>query len=282
MKKILITGANSYIGTSFERWMKQYAGYKIDTVDTMDGKWKKADFTKYDTVFHVAGLAHSDPKPEMRDLYYKINTDLAVETAEYAKEHGVKQFIFMSSIIVYGSNNNYIDKDTVPTPKNFYGDSKLQADIRLHKLQSGSFNVVSIRPPMIYGKGSKGNYPRLSALAKKTPVFPSVKNQRSMLHIDNLCEFIRLMIDNNEHGIFYPQNREYVSTAELVKTIAELKGKKVIMLPWFDPLLKALSKKMTTFNKLFGDLVYDKNMSAYNDWSYCVNDFEESIRKTEE
>ncbi len=282
MKKILITGANSYIGTSFERWMKQYDGYRIDTADTMDGKWKKADFTKYDTVFHVAGLAHSDPKPEMRDLYYKINTDLAVETAEYAKDHGVKQFIFMSSIIVYGSNNNYIDKDTVPTPKNFYGDSKLQADIRLHKLQSGSFNVVSIRPPMIYGKGSKGNYPRLSALAKKTPVFPSVKNQRSMLHIDNLCEFIRLMIDNNEHGIFYPQNRKYVSTAELVKTIAELKGKKVIMLPWFDPLLKALSKKVTTFNKLFGDLVYDKSMSAYNGWSYCVNDFEESIRKTEE
>ncbi len=282
MKKILITGANSYIGTSFERWMKQYDGYKIDTADTMDGKWKNADFTKYDTVFHVAGLAHSDPKPEMRDMYYKINTDLAVETAEYAKEHSVKQFIFMSSIIVYGSNNNYIDKDTVPTPKNFYGDSKLQADIRLHKLQSGSFNVVSIRLPMIYGKGSKGNYPRLSALAKKTPVFPSMKNQRSMLHIDNLCEFIRLMIDNNEHGIFYPQNREYVSTAELVKTIAELKDKKMIMLPWINPLLKALSKKVTTFNKLFGDLVYDKSMSAYNDWSYCVNDFEESIRKTEE
>ena len=282
MKKILITGANSYIGTSFERWMKQYDGYKIDTADTMDGKWKNADFTKYDTVFHVAGLAHSDPKPEMRDMYYKINTDLAVETAEYAKEHSVKQFIFMSSIIVYGSNNNYIDKDTVPTPKNFYGDSKLQADIRLHKLQSGSFNVVSIRLPMIYGKGSKANYPRLSALAKKTPVFPSMKNQRSMLHIDNLCEFIRLMIDNNEHGIFYPQNREYVSTAELVKTIAELKDKKMIMLPWINPLLKALSKKVTTFNKLFGDLVYDKSMSAYNDWSYCVNDFEESIRKTEE
>lgn len=282
MKKILITGANSYIGTSFERWMKQYDGYQIDAVDMMDGKWKTADFTKYDTVFHVAGLAHSDPKPEIRDLYYKVNTDLAVETAEYAKEHGVKQFIFMSSIIVYGSNNTYIDKNTVPTPKNFYGDSKLQADIRLHELQSEDFNVVSIRPPMIYGKGSKGNYPRLSALAKKTPVFPRMKNQRSMLHIDNLCELIRLMIDNNEHGIFYPQNREYVSTAELVRAIAELNGKKIIMLPWFDPLLKALSNKVKTFNKLFGDLVYDKSMSAYNGWSYCVNNFEESIRKTEE
>lgn len=282
MKRILITGANSYIGTSFENWMKQYDGYVIDTVDTIDGKWKQADFSKYDTVFHVAGLAHADPRPEMRDMYYKVNTDLAVETAEYAKKQGVKQFIFMSSIIVYGSNNSYIDKNTVPTPKNFYGDSKLQADIRLHKLQSDSFNVVSIRPPMIYGNGSKGNYPRLSKLAKKTPVFPSVKNKRSMLHIDNLCEFIRLMIENNEHGIFYPQNKEYVNTAELVMTIAEINGKKICMIPLFNPLLKVLAGKVTTFNKMFGDLVYDKSMSDYADWAYCVNDFRESIRKTEE
>lgn len=282
MKNILITGANSYIGTSFENWMKQYDGYKIDTVDTMDDKWKQADFKKYDVVFHVAGLAHADPKPEMRDLYYKVNTDLAVEVAEHAKRCGVEQFIFMSSIIVYGSNNTYIDKDTIPTPKNFYGDSKLQADIKLHKLQSDSFNVVSIRPPMIYGKGSKGNYPRLAALAKKTPIFPSVENKRSMLHIDNLCEFIRFMIDNNEHGIFYPQNKEYVNTAELVKTIAEIDGRKVYMIGLFNPILKVCADKITTFNKLFGDLIYDKVLSDYNGFEYCVNDFKESIRRTEE
>lgn len=281
MKRILITGANSYIGTSFERWMKRYDGYEIDTVDTLEGRWKEADFGKYDTVFHIAGLAHADPKPEMRELYYKVNTELAVEVAEYAMAHGAGQFIFMSSIIVYGSDNTHIDKSTAPKPKNFYGDSKLQADIRLHKLQSEGFNVVSIRPPMIYGKGSKGNYPRLSALAKKTPVFPGVKNQRSMLHIDNLCEFIRLIIDNDEHGIFYPQNREYVNTAELVKMIAETNGKRVRIINAFDPILRALSKRVTTFNKLFGSLVYDKAMSDYAGWAYCVNDFKESVRKTE-
>lgn len=281
MKKILITGANSYIGTSFENWMKQYDGYDIDTVDTMDGKWKNSDFTKYDTVFHVAGLAHSDPKPEMRDLYYKVNTELAVETAEYAKKQGVKQFIFMSSIIVYGSNNTYIDKSTVATPKNFYGDSKLQADIRLHKLQSESFDVVSIRPPMIYGKGSKGNYPRLSKLAQKIPIFPSVKNERSMLYIENLCEFIRLMIDNKEHGIFYPQNKEYVNTAELVKVIAKAHGKKVALIGIFNPVLKAMLNKVTTINKLFGNMVYEKSMSDYKNFEYCIFDFEESIKRTE-
>lgn len=281
MKRILITGANSYIGTSFENWLKRYDGYKVDTVDTMDNKWKNADFSVYDVIFHVAGIAHADPKPEMRDLYYRVNTDLAVEVAHRAKKSGAKQFIFMSSIIVYGANNTHINKDTTPTPKNFYGDSKLQADLRLHELQGESFNVVSVRPPMIYGKGSKGNYPRLSGLAKKCPIFPSVKNERSILHVENLCEFIRLVIDNEEHGIFYPQNKEYVSTTELVKTIAKISGKKVVTVSVFDPVLRALANKVTTFNKLFGDLVYDREMSNYRDFAYCVNDFEESIRKTE-
>lgn len=281
MKRILITGANSYIGMSFEKHMRQYDGYEIDTVDMIDGSWRKYDFSKYDTVFHVAGIAHSDPKADQRDLYYRVNTELAVETAEYAKKSGVKQFIFMSSIIVYGSNNTHININTAPTPKNFYGDSKLQADIRLHKLSDKSFKVVSVRPPMIYGNGSKGNYPRLSALAKKTPVFPGVKNERSMLYIENLCEFIKLMIDNNENGIFYPQNKEYVNTAELVKTIAEVSGKRMRIVKLFDPLLKPLSNKITTFNKLFGDMVYDKQMSDYKDFAYCVVDFKESIKRTE-
>lgn len=281
MNKILITGANSYIGTSFEEYMKKYSGYIIDTIDMIDGSWREYDFSKYDTVFHVAGLAHANPNPEMKDKYYKVNTDLAVETAEYAKKSGVKQFIFMSSIIAYGSKNCYIDENTVPCPENFYGDSKLQADLRLQKLHDDKFNVVSIRPPMIYGKGSKGNYPRLAGLARKTPVFPSLNNQRSMLHIENLCEFIKLMIDNNEHGVFYPQNKEYVSTAELVKTVGAVYGKKIRLIGVFNFILKPLSRKITVFNKLFGDLVYDKKMSDYKGYSYCVNDFEESIKRTE-
>ena len=281
MKKILITGANSYIGTSFENWIKQFDGYTVDTVDTLNERWKTADFSAYDVVFHVAGLAHANPKPEMKNLYYSVNTDLAVEIAEHAKISGVKQFVFMSSIIVYGKDNVYIDDNTVPKPVNFYGDSKLKADLRLHKLQGDGFNVVSVRPPMVYGKGAKGNYIRLSKIAQKIPVFPDVSNQRSMLYIENLCEFIRMMIDNDEHGIFYPQNKEYVSTADLVKEIADAHGKKVHMISLFNPILKMLSDKITTFNKLFGNLVYAKEISAYADFRYCVVDFKESIKRTE-
>lgn len=282
MKKILITGANSYIGTSFENYIKKYNGYKVDTVDMIGDKWRDFDFSGYDVVFHVAGIAHSDPKANQKDLYYKVNTYLAEETAVFSKESGVGQFVFMSSIIAYGKINGCITKDTIPAPDNFYGDSKLQADIRIHKLQDESFNVVSIRPPMIYGKGSKGNYPRLASLARKVPIFPSLKNKRSMLHIDNLCELVRLVIDNNEKGFFYPQNREYVSTANLVKQVADFHKKKVCFVSLFNPLLKLLSKKITIFNKLFGDMYYDKDMSDYMDFSYCVNSFEKSIELTEE
>ncbi|MBO1915018.1 NAD-dependent epimerase/dehydratase family protein, partial [Microvirga sp. 3-52] len=94
------------------------------------------------------------------------------------------------------TNNGIIDMYTTPAPSNFYGDSKLQAENQIKSLNEDSFKVVILRPPMIYGKGSKGNYPKLAKAARKLPVFPNIDNQRSMLHIDNLCEFMKLMIDN--------------------------------------------------------------------------------------
>ena len=133
MKRILITGINSFVGTSIEKWLlKTPLEYEVDSVDTMNDAWKKADYTKYDTVFHVAGIAHVDPKPEMASLYYKVNRDLAIEVAKWAKEHGVKQFIYMSSKIVYHASKSIkgdvVTKDTIPNPNDFYGDSKLQAE----------------------------------------------------------------------------------------------------------------------------------------------------------
>jgi nucleoside-diphosphate-sugar epimerase len=233
MKRVLITGKNSYIGTSLKNWlMREPDKYKVDTVDMKDGSWKEKDFSQYDVVFHVAGIAHVSSDPKMEDLYYKVNRDLTIETAEKAKVEGVKQFIFMSSIIVYGdssSSKRVIDRNTIPTPSNFYGNSKLQAEEGIKHLESDDFKIVVLRPPMIYGKGSKGNYPKLAKAAQKLPVFPNIDNERSMLHIDNLCEFIKLMIDNKESGLFFPQNKEYVKTSEMVKLIAEVHGKKICL-----------------------------------------------------
>lgn len=284
MKKILITGANSYIGNSLEKWLlKQPNNYEVHTIDMIGDSWKNTSFSGYFSVFHVAGIAHVSADPKMEDQYYKVNRDLAIETAKKAKQDGVKQFIFMSSIIVYGDSSagkRIIDKNTAPSPSNFYGDSKLQAENGLKALEDNNFNVVILRPPMIYGKDSKGNYPRLSKAAQKLPVFPDIYNERSMLHIDNLCEFVRLMIDNNESGTFYPQNKEYVKTSEMVRLIAEAHGKKIRMVKIFNPLLKLMVGRNRTVTKVFGNLVYEKGMSEYKD-EYRTLDLKGSIDRTE-
>lgn len=288
----MITGADSYIGTSLEQWLIQQPyrdRYHIETLNMKQPEWKQKDFSKFEVVFHVAGIAHSDTghvSDEMKSRYYKVNTELAVATAKKARKAGVRQFIFMSSIIVYGESSRVGKKLTItrgmnPKPANFYGDSKLQADIRLQQMNDDKFHVVIVRPPMIYGKGSKGNYTRLAALAKKTPFFPDIRNERSMLHIDNLCEFIRFMIDNDESGIFFPQNREYVCTALLVKEIARVHGKKVRLVRMLNPLVYLLGRYHHIVAKVFGSLVYEKEMSGYKGFAYCVNDFKESVKLTE-
>lgn len=284
MKKILITGVNSYIGTSLENWLKKIPDkYIIDTIDMRGDLWKKKNFSMYDVVFHVAGIAHVSLDSNMENLYNKVNTKLAIETAKKAKDEGVKQFIFMSSIIIYGNsrdNKSVIDRSTIPNPSNFYGKSKLKAEQGIKQLDSEGFKIVILRPPMIYGRNSRGNYPKLARAAKKIPIFPNIENKRSMLYIDNLCEFIRIMIDNNERGLFFPQNSEYVKTSEMVKLIAEAHGKKIRLVKIFNPILKAMQYKVELINKVFGNLVYEKSISEYKD-NYRVKDLRESILASE-
>jgi UDP-glucose 4-epimerase len=286
MKKILITGANSYVGTSFEKWVEQWPDkYAVDTVDMIDGTWKEKDFSGYDVVFHVAGIAHISSDPKIEELYYRVNRDLTIETAIKAKNDGVTQFIFMSSIIVYGDSSHInkkrvIERNTIPQPSNFYGNSKLQAEEGIIPLINNKFKVVILRPPMIYGKGSKGNYPKLVKMALKLPLFPDLHNERSVLHIDNLCEFIKLIVNNEDSGIFFPQNTDYVNTSELVKLIAVMHYKKIRLTKIFNPVLKLMGNFVGLINKAFGNLVYDMSMSNYKE-NYRVRNLKESIRVTE-
>lgn len=279
MKNILITGKNSYIGTSLENWlMREPDKYKVDTVDMKDGSWKEKDFSSYDVVFHVAGIAHIKETSDNQDLYYKVNRDLAYETAQKAKEDGVGRFIFLSSMSVYGIENGVIDKNTTLKPNTAYGKSKIEAEDLINGLQDDSFTLATLRPPMIYGKGCRGNYPRLAGLALKTPIFPKVDNKRSMIYIDNLSEFVKQIIDNRSGGLFFPQNAEYVNTSEMVRLIAEVHGKQIRMTKLFNPLLRLLN--ISTVNKVFGNLVYDMSMSEYES-DYRVFGFGESIAQTE-
>jgi len=290
MKKVLITGANSYIGTSFEKYIKTYysSDFSVETVDMIDGLWREKSFTGYDVVYHVAGIAHSDSgkiSPEKEKLYRSVNTDLTIETAKKAKADGVGQFIFMSSAIVYGDSapigkKKIITKDTPVSPANCYGDSKVQAEKGILPLSDDSFKVVILRPPMIYGKGSKGNFPTLEKLANKMLFFPKVNNERSMLYIGNLVEFVRLIIENEEAGIFWPCNKEYSNTSKLVQIIAFCQGKKIRLVPGFVWVLKVLSHLTCFVNKAFGNLIYEEDLGMYKE-EYRLFDLQDSVVETE-
>ena len=294
MTRVLICGAGSYIGTSFESYAAcHYAdALSVDTIDMTDPAWKDYDFSSFDAVFHVAGIAHADVgnvTDEVKKKYYAVNCDLALETAAVAKKSGVKQFVFMSSAIVYGDSAPYgvkkrIDASTPPAPANFYGDSKWQADKGLRAMADDTFTVTVLRPPMIYGKNSKGNYPLLSRLAQTLPFFPDVDNERSMLYIENLCEFVCQVILRQRGGIFFPQNKTPVKTSDLVRAIARIHGHRIFISKAFAGTVRLAShgpKKIAGLvDKAFGNMSYDPSISQY-DFPYQVVDFEESIEKTE-
>lgn len=294
-KRVLVTGARSYIGESFERWAKEYypANFTIDTLDMQDADWRKKDFSSYDTVFHVAGIAHADVgkvSEEEKKKYYAVNTDLAIETAAKAKAEGVKHFVFMSSMIIYGDSAPYgkekvIDEHTIPDPANFYGDSKWQADKGVRELADEVFHVAVLRPPMIYGKGSRGNYAVLAKLAKTLPVFPDIENRRSMLYIGNLCEFLCKLMMSGEGGIYFPQNREYTKTSDMVKVIVVMAGKRMWITKLLNPAIRAgmnVPGKISELgNKAFGNSVYNHSLSEYEGLYYQIVSLEDSIERIE-
>jgi len=286
MKKILITGAGSYVGESVRKYiLAKEPSYQIDAVDTFGDNWKKADYSLYDVVFHVAGIAHVNADPKMEPLYYKVNRDLTIEVAKHAKEAGVKQFIFMSSQIVFHESQSLkaevLTRETKPAPNGFYGDSKLQAENGLHELESEDFKVCILRPCMIYGPNAKGNFPRLAKLACKTPIFPEWHNKRSMLYIDNLAEFVKQAIERELAGTFYPQNRELADTVEIIRYFAKVANHKVWITKLLNPFVWLGSFVLQPINKMFATYYYDPEMSKM-EFDYQLVSFEESLKRVSE
>src|SRR5699024_2301265 len=277
MKRILITGVNSYVGNSFAEWVSDSPeSYSVTKISLRDETWKEQDFSEFDVVLHVAGIAHKKETKKNADLYYKVNRDLTFEIAKKAKAEGVKQFIFLSSMSVYGMNKGTIHKYTPVKPKSNYGKSKWEAEKNIETLNNDNFKIAIIRPPMIYGKGCKGNYQRLRKIALKTPVFPDISNKRSMIFIDNLSEFIKYVTDNIGESIYFHQNIEYVNTSNLVKNIAKVHEKRILLTKLFNPLLKKLNESV--FNKVFGDLIYEN--IDHKDICF-LSDFKQTIFLTE-
>lgn len=283
MKKILITGAGSYVGESVRRYiLSTSSDFQIDAVDTMGDNWKNADYSQYDVVYHVAGIAHVNADPKMEALYYKVNRDLTIEVAKHAKAAGVKQFIFMSSQIVFHESQSLktemLTADTKENPNGFYGDSKLQAELGIKPLEDEDFKVCILRPCMIYGPNAKGNFPRLVKLATKVPVFPCWHNKRSMLYIDNLAEFVKQAILRELSGTYYPQNRELADTVEIIRFFAKANGHKVWITRLLNPFIRIGSFFLQPINKMFATYYYDPEMSKM-DFNYQLVSFEDSLKR---
>jgi UDP-glucose 4-epimerase len=282
--KLLITGKSGFITNAVLSHLKDCDEIEATAVSVRGDEWKKLDFSRYDSILHTAGIAHVNPDPSLAGQYDEINHHLTVEIAKKAKAEGVGQFIFLSSIIVFGDAaragvRRTITTKSSPAPSGAYGQSKLDAENALRGMSCDSFRAAIIRPPMVYGRGCKGNYNTLAALARKLPVFPEFYNNRSMLYVENLAELIRLIVLRRDCGTFHPQDAVPRSVTEIVHEICHVHGKKMRF--W---RILALPVRILGFGGLvrraFGDMAYSRTISRYPE-NYQIVSFQEAIRRTE-
>ena len=263
-KTLMITGANGFIGSNFiERYKDKY---NIIPMDLIKNKPEELNFTSVDCVLHLAALVHQ-MKGAPREKYFEVNTELTRKMAEESKRHGVKHFIFYSTVKVYGYdgdlyNHNIILNENSPcNPKNDpYGESKWEAEKILKSFEDEDFKVSIIRPPMVYGKGVKGNMESLTKLIKILPILPFnyTKNRRSMVNIETLLHITSLIIDKEVNGVFLPLDEKNLCLKEIVERIEkELKVKR-INLPMIQPFFWILTKlKPEIMVRLYGSLQFE-------------------------
>ena len=213
-----------------------------------------------------------------------MNCDLAVDAAKKAKAEGVRQFVFLSTMAVYGLTAAFgktvtITAQTPTVPTDNYGLSKLEAERALLSLEGPDFRVAILRPPMIYGKDCKGNFRSLVSFARRLPFFPKVPNQRSMLYVGSLNRLVQQIIDREDRGIFCPQDPEYVNTSAMVQAIAAAQGKRLLLIPGFSWALHLLRHLTGAVDKAFGSLVYDKALSKLEE-DYCIASFPDSVKQS--
>lgn len=288
MKKILITGKGSYLGNSLKAYLEAFGDcYQVDCLSLRSGDWKEQSFRGYDAVYHTAAIVHqprSKDAPGELARYRAVNCDLAVDAAKKAKAEGVRQFVFLSTMAVYGLTAAFgktvtITAQTPTAPTDNYGLSKLEAERALLSLEGPDFRVAILRPPMIYGKDCKGNFRSLVSMARRLPFFPKVPNRRSMLYVGSLNRLVQQIIDREERGIFCPQDPEYLNTSAMVQAIAAAQGKRLLLIPGFSWALHLLRHLTGAVDKAFGSLVYDKALSKLEE-DYCIASFPDSVKQS--
>lgn len=288
MKKILVVGKGGFVSNTFVNYMKNFESqYQVSVISSMNHEWEQYDFGCFDAVFNASGLAHANAKDGSDELYYEVNGRLPGEIAAKAKAEGVPVYVTMSSQIVYGDmssvgDGRIITADTLPVPDGIYGKSKIMGEEGVLQYADDSFQTAIIRPPMIYSENAPENFERLCKFAVNSPIFPNLHNEQSMIYADNLCELIRLIIENKAGGLYFPQEPEFIHTSKLVKDISKAAGKKMVITKIFNPILTLVSGRVRFVRKAFGSVVYDKGLSNHFDWQYCVVPYEETVRRIAE
>ncbi len=270
-KKVLITGSNGFVGKALydelqnqdyeligsvrniTKFVEEQSNVVIDSIDKKTD-WGEA-LSKCTTVMHLASRVHilndntKDPLLEFR----RVNTEGTINLAEQAAEHGVKRFIFLSSIGVCGSKSVDIpfSANTDINPQTPYTQSKLEAEEGLINLASKTdMEMVIVRSPAIYGINAPGNFGLIeSSINKGIPLpFGSILNRRSLIYIYNLTSFLSICIHHKEVGnkIFVIDDDHDLSTPEIVSVMAGLlhKQAKIIKFPriGLQLLLKLIGK----------------------------------------
>ena len=285
--RVLVTGENSYAGKQFyKRIIELNKGWIIDFITVRDNSWRDVDFSIYEAIYHVAAIVHLKERPEMKEIYYKVNRDLTFDLAKKAKSEGVKSFVYLSTIAVYGLIG-YIGKDTEISKKTrensltYYGKSKLEGEKLLNTLQANNFKVAILRIPMIYGYNSPGNYQSLSNMVKKIRIFPMVNNRRSLIFVDHLSDIVIYLISNMSSGQFLVKNPEDVSTLNMVNEIARNHEIKIYKSSVLGHLIKILGNRLQITRKMFGNIYYKNDDCIIEGFVYDNLSFEESITRSE-
>lgn len=284
MKRILITGATSWIGSEVEAHLAAFPGrYGVERVSLRGDAWKERSWEGFDSVLHAAGIASSSVSGAKAELEYRrANVELAADAAAKAKADGVSHFMLMSSIYVYvdgSTEREAIAADTVPRPGTVYGRSKLEAERAVAPLAGTGFEVAVVRSPLVYGPGCSGNFALLAKLARMSPVFPDVDNARSMIFSRNLAELVRLLVEERGDGTFLPQDAEHVRTSELVRLLAEVQGTRIRLSSLLGDVARPFLADKGILGRLFGNLRYDLSTTG-SVYDYRLTSLEESVRKS--
>lgn len=282
--RILIVGKNSYIGNHIDEWLTKH-GHCVTQLDVLNDCWKEFDYSSFDSIVHVAGIVHQ-PKCQDWDLYKRVNTDMPIAIATMAKAQGVRQYLFFSTMGVYGKDKrltpNIIDKHTPLDPNGMYGKSKLMAEEGLNELNDAEFAVACVRPPSVYGKGCKGGYiSGFTSIVRGLPIVPKAYTnvKQSFVYIDNLSELVRLIIENHLNGVFCPQDDRAINANELLEYLALGIGKK-----YRDSRLLGYIVKILSFlpfvRKAYGGVEYAKSLSSIKGVNYLILPINEGLRRT--